>query len=133
MVGQHTRRMILGIGIVNGLILLSFYLILLTWDISDDLLRTYMFAALSIDSVFFGLALKSLYDPIWRVKLFSNMYLIFSTAVSLGLLILALQVPFLRTLLHLEPLGVVGLEIVFLFGLINLFAVEVVKKLCKPV
>lgn len=133
MVGTHTRRMILGIGIVNGLILLSFYLILLTQDMSDDLLRTYMFAALSIDSVFFGVALKSLYDPIWRVKLFSNMYLIISTAISLGLLLLALELPLLRTLLHLEPIGLVGLEIVFLFGLINLFAVEVVKKLCRPI
>ena len=133
MVGSHTRRMIIGIGLANGAILLAFYLLLLQQDITDDLLRTYMFAALSIDNVFFGVALKSLYDPIWRVKLFSNMYLIGASLVSFALLLAALELPFLRTILHLELLPWSGLLIVFCFGIINLLAVEAVKKLCKTV
>lgn len=132
MVGAHTRNMVITIGVVNGIILLSFYALLLQQNISDDLLRTYMFAALSIDSIFFGLALKSLYDPIWRLKLFSNMYLIIASCVSFALLLVALELPFLRTVLHLEPLGVIGLEVVFLFGVINLFAVELVKRVYRP-
>ena len=131
-VGRHTRNMVVTVGIVNGAILLSFYALLLQQNISDDLLRTYMFAALSIDSIFFGLTLKSLYDPIWRLKLFSNMYLIIASAVSFALLLLALELPFLRTVLHLEPLGVIGLEVVFLFGVINLLAVELVKRVYRP-
>jgi Ca2+-transporting ATPase len=131
MVGRHTRNMIIGIGIANGLILLAFYLLLMQQNISDELLRTYMFAALSIDNVFFGVALKSLYDPIWRVKLFSNMYLIYASLFSFVLLLLALELPFLRKVLHLEELTWSGLAIVLCFGIINLLAVEIVKKLCR--
>ncbi len=131
LLGVHTRRIIIGIGFLNGLSLLGFYFGLLWWGFDGDLLRTYMFAALSIDSVFLGLALKSLYNPIWQVKLFSNMYLIIASIISFGLLVVALVTPFLRTILHLELLPVSGFIVVFVFGLVNLVMVEGVKKLCR--
>ena len=131
LLGRHTRNIIVGIGVLNGLSLLAFYFGLIWWGIEGDLLRTYMFAALSVDSIFLGLALKSLYNPIWQVKLFSNMYLIVASIISFALLVVALITPFLRTILHLELLPVTGFAVIFVFGLVNLVMVEGVKKLCK--
>ena len=132
MVGQHTRNMIIGLGIFNGVVSLGLYLYLTTLGLEDDLLRTYMFAALSIDNIFFGLALKSVYDPIWRVNLFNNMYLLWVTVISFALLALVLTVPILQNILHLQAITWGAFALIIIYGLINLGVVEIVKKVCRP-
>ena len=124
--------MVVSVGLLNGAILISLYLLLINQGITGDLLRTYMFAALSIDSIFFGLALKSLYNLIWRVRLFSNLYLIGASLISFALLVVAMLTPFLQKALHLEPIGISEISILLVFGMINLLAIELVKQWHNP-
>jgi Ca2+-transporting ATPase len=131
-IGGHTRALVITVGVVNGITLILLYLFLLQQDMSADLLRTYMFAALSIDSIFFGLSLKSLYNPIWRLRLFSNIYLIGASIISVGLLMLAMIVPFLQTALHVVPIGIEGFALIFAYGLMNLGIFEAAKAWHRP-
>jgi Ca2+-transporting ATPase len=131
-IGPHTRNFVISVGVLNGITLVALYLYLLSVGIEGDLLRTYMFVALSIDSIFFGLALKSLYNPIWRLRFFSNLYLLGASTISFGLLVLAMIVPFMQTALHIEPIGVEGFALLIGYSLVNLIMFEGVKAWLRP-
>lgn len=123
------RRLVVIIASVTGAFLLALYAILLAFLGREeiDMIRTVMFIALSVDSIFFSLSLKDLHNPLWRINLFSNRYLVISLVGSLALLFLALALPPLRALLSLESLSL-GLFFLFIiFGIINVLTIEVVK------
>lgn len=123
----HLRHLILIIAVITGVLLVLLYMFLLSLDMPIEKLRTIMFAALSIDSVFFTFSLKNLKRPIWKISIFSNRYLILSLSISLMMLGAALFVPILQKLLSVVPLS--GKELFFIggLGIINLFVIEVAK------
>jgi len=131
LLGTHTQYFIFGVGIVNGLLMLAFYYALVQFGVSESHIQTYMFGVLSVGNILFALSLKSLYQPIWKINLFSNMFLIISSLLSVGLFMIAMTVPFLRDLLHLEVIPATGYLIIVGFGVVNMMSVEVIKKLCR--
>ena len=86
-----------------------------------------MFAALSLDSIFFAFSLKSFRKPIWKVNFLSNWYLIFALGVSILLLFAALTLAPLQLLLTLTPLSNLELLLLLGIGIFNLFLIETVK------
>jgi magnesium-transporting ATPase (P-type) len=86
-----------------------------------------MFAALSLDAIFFTFSLKSLDTPIWKIKFFSNKYLIFALFTSIVLLFLALTWSPLMTLLSTTSLTSLEILILAGVGLANLATIETVK------
>ncbi|MBL7045801.1 MAG: HAD-IC family P-type ATPase [Parcubacteria group bacterium] len=126
---KDMKKIIFIIATITGVFLLILYFLLLRIDIPIEEVRTLMFAALSLDSIFFALSFKDLRLPIWRIPLFSNRYLLISLGVSMFFLVSALTFPPLQKLLSLVPLNF-G-EILFLVGvgLFNLMIIELVKYL----
>jgi Ca2+-transporting ATPase len=122
-----TKRLVVIVSSVTAVFSLILYLILYKSGLPIKEIRTIMFVALSLDTIFAIMAFKNIHKPIWKINVFSNKYLIFSLIVSFLTLLIALVIPFLRDLLHLTVL--VWWEIILLLGLgiFNLFIIEVVK------
>ena len=121
----------------NLIVILSFFtslLLIIVFLVSHLLLknpleytRTIVFAALSVDSIFFAFSLKNLRKPIWKINLLSNRYLIIAVFVSFIFLAGALFVPQLRYLLSLQKIGLSDILIILSIGALNIFAIETAK------
>lgn len=121
------KKTIFIISVITGIFLLFLYYLLLQVGIAIEEVRTFMFAALSLDSIFFAFSFKNLRAPIWKIPLFSNRYLLISLAISSFFLVAALTVPFLQKLLSLVPLTFGEILFLVAIGIINLFIIEIVK------
>jgi len=126
-VTREMRGLIVMIAAVTGALLLALYFLFLRLDLPEERLRTLMFVALSIDSIFFSFSLKNLHKPVWKLNLFSNPYLLAALGSSIALLFAALFVPSVRTLLSLVPLAAPELLFLLFVGLVNLATIEAGK------
>ncbi|MFC1756826.1 cation-translocating P-type ATPase [Patescibacteria group bacterium] len=122
------KILIIVLTMLTSLFLLSVFLIShLLLKNPIEYTRTIVFAALSIDSIFFAFSLKNFRKPIWKINIFSNPYLIVAVFISFLFLAGALFIPSLRFLLSLEKLGAASLLVVSFIGLFNLGVIETVK------
>ena len=126
-VTREMRWLIALIAATTGALLLALYFLFLRLDLPEARLRTLMFVALSVDSIFFSFSLKNLHEPVWKLNLFSNRYLLLALASSIILLLTTLFVPSVRTLLSLVPLGITELLFLLGVGLVNLAIIEAGK------
>lgn len=94
-----------------------------------DELRSIMFIAISMDSLFIAFAFRSLGVPVWRIPLRNNLFFLGSFMVSLFLLVVVLSVPFLQGLLSYTPLPFGVLLIIVGFSFASLVTVELAKLL----
>jgi len=124
---RELKLLIVIIGTITGLFLAGLYFILLRLELPIEEIRTIMFAALSLDSIFFAFSLKSFRKPIWKVNFLSNWYLVFALGVSVALLFAALSLAPLQLLLTLTPLSNLQLLLLLGIGIFNLFLIETVK------
>ncbi len=121
------KQMILIVSFVTGVFLLALFWFLNQFNLSIEEIRTIMFVALSIDSIFFAFSFKALDKPIWKEDIFSNRYLIISWITSMVLLLVAMFFPPIQKMLSLTTLT--GIELLFLIviGIFNLVIIEVTK------
>lgn len=120
-------KMISVIGIITSFILLGLFLYLFYSGVSLEKTRTIIFAGLNMASLFFAFSIKNLNKPIWKIKFFSNWYLIGAWFLSVALLLAALFLPPLQKLLKLVPLNSGELLLILSLGFANLFVIETVK------
>ncbi len=117
--------------IITGSTLLMLYALLNYINVPIDQLRTIMFVAVSLDSIFIIFSFKNLKQPIWqnlnKNNLFNNRYLLMALSVSIVVLLLALNTPILMQLLSLTPLQMGDIIPVAMLGLLNLLGVELAK------
>jgi len=121
------KKLMTIIALTTGTFLIALYFILLHFNISLDKIRTIMFIALSVDSIFFTFSIKNLHRPIWKINPLSNKYLVYAFGASFGALMLALEWTPLQKLLSLTPLSGNEFSLLFGLGLINLVIIEVGK------
>lgn len=92
-----------------------------------DQLRSVMFLAIAMDSLFISFAFRSLSVPLWRVPLKSNLFFFGSFSISVLLLLLALMLPFMQTLLSYTPVGWPYIVLAVSFSALALLTVEIAK------
>ncbi len=126
---KKIRRFLFEVVITTGLILLGLYAYLLYTETPIEKVRTLMFLAVSIYSVFTALAFKNLSQPFWQTRIFSNKHLLIGLLGSVLALALVFTVPSLSTILSLEAITLSDLILITLVGFANLFAIEAFKKL----
>jgi len=124
---SELKKLIILLSLVTGTILVVLYLWLLKTGVPEAELRTVMFAALSLDAIFFSFSLKSLDTPLWKINLTNNTYLLGALSVSIILLVLALTWSPLMTLLSITPLTPFEIFILLSIGISNLFIIETIK------
>lgn len=119
--------MILSVSLITGFVLFGLYALLLYFGVPEDEMRTFMFVAVSIDSIFLAFSFKNLHVPLWREQFLSNMYLIAGLVISVLLLTLSLTWSPLVTLLSLVPLSGFEVSLLALLAMVNIAVVEVAK------
>jgi len=119
------------VGIVTDLILLSVFYLL--WRrISDiDHVRTFIFVALAIDSIFYVYCVKSLGESVFNRNIFDNKFLNIAVLISLILIIFPVYVPFLQNILHTVPLGFNDWVLLVFLGVLEISFIEIAKYLFR--
>ncbi|MCK4918551.1 MAG: HAD-IC family P-type ATPase [Candidatus Pacebacteria bacterium] len=123
------KNMVIMIALITGTFLIALYYFLSKLALPLDEIRTIMFVALSVDSLFFAVALKSLHKPIWKIDIFSNKFLVLAWTFSFIIILAGIYVPFLQIILHTIPLNLFDFGIIVLLGIFNLILIEGAKYL----
>ena len=99
------------------------------WNQKHDLeyVRTMIFVALAVDSMFYVFCCKSLRKNLWHINPFSNKFLVGAVVISLLMLVLAVYLPPLQTLLKTVPLLWFDWLIIIGLALLNVLLIEVTK------
>lgn len=129
MLSRKLMIFIIVVGLLSGLILLSYYLYQIKvthMNIADA--RTLTFVALTLGTIFTAFSIKDLRTPLYKIEFWTNRYLLSSFAFGIFGLVLALQVDFFSTLLRLTDISITAnAPILFSMILLNLCVVELVK------
>ena len=129
MLARSLRILILAVALVTGFLLIALYLWTVRIGMPLEKLRTVLFVAVAVDSIFFSFSIKNLKKPLWRISLFSNVYLLAALAVSLTALFAALAAPPLQTLLSLSPFSPNVFFLIIGLGIMNVAVIEIAKKI----
>ncbi|MBI2617879.1 HAD-IC family P-type ATPase [Candidatus Kaiserbacteria bacterium] len=124
---KRIKKLIAITSVITGVFLIVLYFALRSLELPIEEIRTLMFVALSLDSIFFAFSFKNLHRPIWDIPLKSNKYLFRALSISVVLLIGAVTLPPLQELLSLVSLSFVEWLFLAGVGLFNLFMIETLK------
>ena len=124
---KEMKVIIFVIGILTDLMLLGLFFWL--WGQTHNIayVRTMIFTALSVDSLFFIFSCKSLRQNLWHINPFSNKILLIAWGFSFLMLIPAVYLPFFQTFLKTVPLGIFDWLIILGLGIIQLILIEITK------
>jgi len=90
-------------------------------------IRTIIFAAIGVDSLFYIFSCKNLKKSIWRYNIFDNSFLLISVIFGFFMIALAIYLPLFQNILKLAPLNAYDWMILISIGLFNLLAIELGK------
>lgn len=124
---HQMKVIIFGFGIVTSFILLGLFLYLLKAGFPLAEIRTIIFAALAIDTLFYAFSCKNLRKNIWQYNPFSNLYLIGCMIFSLSMLLIAVYIPTFQNLLKTVPLNLFDWTLLLGLGILNLILIEATK------
>ena len=112
--GGHARslldnevKLLIGlISIVTAVLALGVFKYYLNTTGDLMLARTVTFAMLGVDSLLYVFSCKTLKEPLWKEKIFDNMWLVGAVLIGLSFQVMALYVPGLQVVLKTVSLGV---------------------------
>jgi Ca2+-transporting ATPase len=125
---REMKSLIFIIGIASDIILLGLFFWLFkfsNYDLSH--IRTMVFAALALDSLFFVFSCKSLRKNLWQIDHLSNKFLLYAWAFGVAALVASVYLPQLQALLKTVPLGMVDWLIVLILSVLEVVLIEFTK------
>jgi Ca2+-transporting ATPase len=125
----ETKALIAAIGIFTNLLILLLLFFLLKFSFYEiKHLRTVIFAALTVSSMFYIFSCKSLRKNIWETDIFNNKFMVLTWLMGAIMLVGAIYLPFLQKLLKTVPLTSFDWKLVIVMGLTNIVLIEAVKR-----
>jgi len=122
------KTLIFVIGILSDIFLLGLFFYLYKYSPYDLAhIRTMVFAALALDSLFFVFSCKSLRKNLWDINHLSNKFLIYAWLFGVIALLAAIYLPFLQALLKTVPLTNMQWLIILVLSLLELVLIEFTK------
>jgi len=126
-IDKEMTTMIATIGIVSNLVLFSLFWYYLQIGTNIEVVRTIMFVGLGIDSLLYIYSVRSMKKHIWQMSFVDNKYLTGAVLFGWFLLVSAVYFPPFQKLLQTTSLGWNYWLVLFLFGLLNITIIEVIK------
>lgn len=114
---------------ILGAITVVLYFYVRSLDLSIEIVRSVMFLAIAVDSLFISFAFRSLTVPLWRIPLHTNKFFIGSFILSAGLFAIVLTVPFFQHLLSYTPLPWHLISLAIAASVTSLLTIELGKLL----
>ena len=128
LLNREMKVLIFIIGIVTDLFLLALFFYLLKYSNYEIAhIRTVIFAALAVDSLFYVFSCKSLRRNLWHINPFSNRYLVYAWIFGVVALVGAIYLPPLQALLKTIPLNLFDWGLLVALGLTKLILIEATK------
>lgn len=124
---KRMKVIIFIIGFITNFILFGLFLWLLKKELPIAEIRTIMFVALGIDSVFYVFSCKNLHKNIWNINILSNLFLIAGWFFAVGMLLVGVYTPVFQKLLKTVPLNFFDWILVLFIGIVNLVLIEFTK------
>ena len=127
-VNKEMKILIFLIGIITDLGLFALYLTLLFYSKFDLIhIRTIMFTALSIDSLFYVFSVRSMRTSIIRTNLFQNHWLIVAVIGGALIQLAVIYIPSLQILFQTVSLGLLEWGIILGLSVIKIIGIEITK------
>ncbi len=124
---KEVKTIIFTLGIFDATTTLILYYYLNTLGLEDIKLQSLMFLALVMDFLFVTIALQNLRKPVWRINIFSNLYLVIALFIGVISLSLAIFTEKGREILHLEKFSQTELLYLLGFAVFDLILLEFLK------
>lgn len=121
------RTLIFIIGLLTDFVLLALFWFLRQGFFGIHYIRTVIFAALAIDSLFYVFACRSLRKTIFQKNPLENKFLVFSVVLGFVFLVAAIYLPFLQVLLKTHSLGIREWLLILTLGVFEILAIEATK------
>ncbi len=112
---------------VDVFLLLLFFVLLKFTSYSLDYIRTFIFTALALDSLFYVFACKSFRKTIIKQNFFSNKLLIVAVLIGFSLQMLAVYEPHLQKIFDTVGLSLQSWMLLIALSLLKLITVEIAK------
>ncbi len=122
-------KMIGLIAVVANVFLLGLFFWLLSTERSEEAVRSIMFVAVGIDTLFYVFSTRTFRKSIFRVNPFSNLWLIGGVSIGFVMMIAATTVPLLQRVFEIVPLGLHMWGLLLIMGLIKVVIIEFGKEL----
>ncbi len=126
-INNEMKVIIFAAGIIRDLFIFAIFLYLFRYNFDLTYIRTIVFAAIGVDSLFYIFSLRSLSCPIWKMNPFSNFYLVMAVAISLFLLLAAIYWSPLQRVILTVPLHLNAWLLIFSYGALSMMMIEIVK------
>lgn len=116
------------IGVITSFIIFALYVYFLqTGSYTIKHLNTFVYAAITIDSLFFIYACRSFRHNIWHYNPFTNHFLNISVLLGFVSLLISIYWEPIQILLRTVPLNFYDWTFLIILGMINLFFIEITK------
>jgi len=115
------------VGIVSSVVFFIIYLWLWKKGFNIDHIRTFVFAAIGVNSIMFVFACRSFRYTIFSKNLFSNWALLLAFALGLITLLVSVYIPFFQKILSTVSLGWREWLALIVIGLFNIILIEIMK------
>ncbi len=125
---REMKALIFVIGIITDIFLLTLFFWLFKYSGYDLAhIRTMIFAALALDSLFFVFSCKSLRRNLWHINHLSNKFLVYAWIFGVIALVSSIYLPPFQALLKTVPLTYFQWIIILVLSLIELILIEATK------
>jgi Ca2+-transporting ATPase len=116
------------IGILTDILLFGlFYWLYQGQHIDIHHIRTFIFLALGIDSLFYIFSCRSLKHSIFKIKPWTNKWLLGAVALGLVLTIAPVYIPFTRDLFNFTPLNLMDFGLLAAIAFVTVAGIEITK------
>jgi len=127
-IDKEMKVLIFIMGILTDIALLAIFIVMfLRFGYEIEHVRTFIFVALGIDSLFYVFSSKSLRKTIFHINIFNNKFLIGAVLLGFALQIGALYIPFIKEALELTRLSLLDWSIIIGLGFFNILMIELGK------
>lgn len=127
LINKEMKTMIFVVGIFTDLILFAAYIILLKTNYNFESLKTILFTAIAINSLFYAFSLKSLRHSIFKINFTSNIWLIWAVVLSFIMQLSVVYFPPLQHLFDTTALKIFDWLIILPLIFVKFILIEITK------
>ena len=124
---KEMKKIILIISVTTNLLLFALFYFLLKSGYEIYHIRTFIFAALGLDSLFYVFSCRSLRHTIFSKNPLSNKFLIIAVSIGLILQLAAIYEPHLQKVFETVALNLTDWMFLIALGIFNLVVIEIAK------
>ncbi|MEX2052088.1 MAG: HAD-IC family P-type ATPase [Candidatus Paceibacterota bacterium] len=128
---KEVKILTFGIGVLSSTLLFFLYYFLLQIGVELQAARSILFVCFSSYVLVIAFSFRSLHQPLFAYKVFSNMKLNLSVLLAAGLLIFTMTVPFMREIFGLAPMPLSWLPFIIFWLIFNIILVEGAKYILR--